>query len=319
MKKLIFFIPLLLFSFIKYQNLKPFYYQNQIIHLKAKIIFSKETNLSVLPTYKVETSLKKINPFLYKLDIIFKADNSPENKIFLITDKIETINLNSLIKTVPIKKPPLFSNVFAKNLSIINPISSVYKKDRILISFTIKCDECNIEDFSLPITEQNLTLKTKNEASYYAIIPKNKKFFTFYYFNLLQNKFDKITIPIKLKQETISTQTNINPENQTFFTPVNTLLLGIISFFLIIFIIYQRIWILIFPLIIGGYLLFQIIPKGSVILKPNTAIHILPTSKSTVIYETKTPINATILKKTDGYIKVKINNKIGWVKNENTK
>jgi len=148
------------------------------------------------------------------------------------------------------------------------------------------------------------------------IVPKNKKKIEFYYFNLKQEKFNKIEIPIILKQETISTQTDLNPEENRFFTPLNILILGIIAFFLIIFIIYQKIWILFFPLILGGYLIYVILPKGELILKRNTKVQILPTKQSTVIYITKEPQKAKILNKTDNYTKVEINKKIGWVKNE---
>jgi len=316
MRVILLLIPFFLFAeIIKYENLKPYYYENQIINLKAKIVLPKPKEIIAIPS-NVEVNLSKKNPYIYYINIKFKADNS-EHKLILVSQKFyKEFNLNSIIKIKKINPPKNYSNILANKLEIINPISSKYKNNNILVSFTLKCDNCNIKDFNLSAKEQNLTLISNNEASYYMIVPKNKKKIEFYYFNLKQEKFNKIEIPIILKQETISTQTDLNPEENRFFTPLNILILGIIAFFLIIFIIYQKIWILFFPLILGGYLIYVILPKGELILKRNTKVQILPTKQSTVIYITKEPQKAKILNKTDNYTKVEINKKIGWVKNE---
>ncbi|GAB6045058.1 hypothetical protein JCM11957_06560 [Caminibacter profundus] len=316
MRVILLLIPFFLFAeIIKYENLKPYYYENQIINIKAKIVLPKPKEIIAIPS-NVEVNLSKKNPYIYYINIKFKADNI-EHKLILVSQKFyKEFDLNSIIKIKKINPPKNYSNILANKLEIINPISSKYKNNNILVSFTLKCDNCNIKDFNLSAKEQNLTLISNNEASYYMIVPKNKKKIEFYYFNLKQEKFNKIEIPIILKQETISTQTDLNPEENRFFTPLNILILGIIAFFLIVFIIYQKIWILFFPLILGGYLIYVILPKGEVILKRNTKVQILPTKQSTVIYITKEPQKAKILNKTDNYTKVEINKKIGWVKNE---
>jgi len=210
---------------------------------------------------------------------------------------------------------PNFSGVLANELNISTPIA-LKTKEKILLSFTIKCKNCNIKDFHLK-NEENLTIINNNTASFIITLPINTKKLNFYYFNLKTQTFNKISVPIQLKENTISTQSNINPKENNFFTPLNILLLIIIALFLTIFIIFQKIWILIFPLIIGGYLISQLIPKGEIYLKKGEKVTILPTENSTIIYVIKKNQKAKILNKTNNYVQIKINNKIGWVKNEN--
>jgi hypothetical protein len=317
MRLLIFFLPLFLFAeIIKFNNLKNSYYQNQIVLLKGKIILPNDINITPIAR-NVKVILKKENPYVYNITIRFQANNNPHILMLLGPNFYKEFNLNNFIKIIPLEnKPKNFCGVFAKLLKIINPISSKYDNNKNILSFTIKCKECNLKDFNLS-NEQNLTLLNQNEASYYILLPKNKKNLTFYYFDLNTSTFQKISIPIILKQQTISTQTDINPEEKTFFTPFNILILSIIAILLVIFLIYQRVWILIFPLMLGMYLIYTLIPKGEIILPKNTKIQILPTPQSTIIYITKKPIKAEILKKSGSYIKIKFKNKIGWVKDEN--
>ena len=310
-------IPLFLLSndlIIKYLNLKPFYYQNQIIDLKIKII-SPFNDLNITSTNNVQIKISNKNPFIYIINSRFKNTKNPKF-IFITSQEVnKSIYLNELINTKTLSTIPNFSGVLADELNISTPIA-LKTKEKILLSFTIKCKNCNIKDFHLK-NEENLTIINNNTASFIITLPINTKKLNFYYFNLKTQTFNKISVPIQLKENTISTQSNINPKENNFFTPLNILLLIIIALFLIIFIIFQKIWILIFPLIIGGYLIFQIFPKGEIYLKKGEKVTILPTKNSTVIYIIKKNQKAEILNKTKNYVQIKINNKIGWVKNEN--
>jgi hypothetical protein len=317
MRLILILLPLLLFGeIIKFNNLQQNYYENQIVNLNGRIVLKNDINLTAIPSNNVEVNLTKTNPYVYQINIRFKADETPHKLILIGPRFYKEFDLNQMIKITPLEnKPQNFCGVFAKNFKIINPISSKYDKKYNILSFTIKCKNCNIKDFNLS-NEQNLTILNQNEASYYILLPKNKKEFSFYYYDLNTSTFKKVSIPIKLEEQTISTQTNVNPEENTFFTPINILILIIIAFFLVLFLIYQRVWILIFPLLLGGYLVYTIMPKGEIILPRNTKVKILPTPQSTIIYVTPSTQRAEVLKKEKNYTKIKINNKIGWVRNE---
>jgi len=314
MRLIILFFPLFLFSnsIIKYLNLKHFYYENQIAVLKIKVI-SNENNLSFFsPNLNIEVN--KTTPYIYLLNVKFKADKNSSKNIFILPTK-EIINLNKIIKLKKLSSiPSNFSHIFADNLKILNPISTIID-NKIMLSFTIKATNANLKDFN--IKDTNLTNLNQNEANYFTYLPLNTKNFTFYYFNTQKDNYQKITIPIILKENTISTQTDINPEEDKFFTPLNILILTVIAFFLIVFLIYQKIVILLIPILLGAYLIISSIPKGEKILIKNSKVRILPTQNSTVFYYPNIDTKVQILKNSHNYTKIKIDNKIGWVKNEN--
>ncbi len=312
MRIFLIFFPFLLFAdnlIIKYLNLKPYYYQNQIVNLKFKIISPvKDLNFT---SPDVELNVSNESPYIYIVNTKFKADNTPKNIIIISSSINQIINLNSVIKIKQLQPVKNFSNILAENLKIKDAISTL-SNNKILLSFTLKCKNCDIKDFHLK-NEENITVLNPNEATCLITVPKNIKNFSFYYFNTNSENFKKISVPIKLKEETISTQTDINPNENTFFTPLNILILIIIAFFLVIFLIYQKIWILIFPLIFSGMIIYEFLPKGEIILKRGDKLTILPTYNSTVIYIVKKSQKAKILNKSGNYVEIKIYNKTGWV------
>jgi len=319
MKKIFFlFIPILIFAqnnlIINYLNLKKSYYQNQIVNLKIKIL-SPTNKLQIINLDNLEINLSKPNPYIYNLNVTFQ-DNNSSHEIMLYAKEInKTINFNKIIKTIPIPKIKNFCGIVSNNLTITNPISVKYDNNQTLLSFTIKCQKCNLKNFHLNKHEK-LILDSFNEASYYIILPKTQKNLTFYYLNIKNGNFQKIKIPIILKEKTISTQTNINPKSNNFFTPLNILYLILIAIGLIIFLIYQKIWLLLIPIIFSIPLIIPLLPKGEILLKKGDKITILPTYNSTVIYIVKRTHKVPILGKSRNYVEIKINNKIGWV-NEN--
>ena len=322
MRFIFFFIPLLLFSsnlIIKYINLKPFYYKNQIVNLNMKVL-SPYPNLMFFSSSNIQLNIKQINPYIYEINTTFKADETNKTLDIYTNNNnfTQILNLNNIIKIKPLPKIKYFSGIIANNLKILNPIS-LKDKNKIILSFSLKCNNCNIEDFNLTDfkTEQKLIIDSNKEASYYIVLPLTQKKLTFFYYNLKENRFKKIEIPIILKEHTISTQTNINPTENKFFTPLNILILILLALTLIIFLIFQQIWLLIFPIILTGLIIIQFIPKGEIILKPGTKVQILPTKNSTVFYVVKKTQKAQILNKVKNYVKIKIDNHIGWVHETN--
>ena len=124
-------IPFFLFAsdlIIKYENLKPFYYKNQIVNLKFKIL-SPKPNLMFLNDSNIELNITQINPYIYQLNAKFKADDSNKTITVYTNQEEQKINLN---KKIIIKKLPHikdFCGVLADNFNIINPISSNYENN----------------------------------------------------------------------------------------------------------------------------------------------------------------------------------------------
>jgi len=304
---------------IKFPNLKNEYYENQIIDLNIKVITPKEMNLTFIPPLGGEINVSRENPFVYNVNIKYKNDNDIK-KIFIVSKIFyKEILLNNLYTTKELDKINNFSNVLAKNLNVKNVISSKYDNKYNMVSFTLTGKDANINDFTLGLKDENLTIISPQKATYLGLIQKDKKNINFYYFNTEQENFQKITIPINIKEETISTQTNLNPEENTILTPVNILILSTIAVLIIIFLVYQQIWLIIPPILLSAYLIYVNLPKGKAYLSRGTKVYILPTKNSTVFFIAPIGTEVKILKKTAKYTKIQIQNKIGWVKNEDIK
>ena len=318
MKKLILlflFTSLFASIIVKPQNLKSSYFENQMATLDFRIVLSSPNNITVLENPRFSAKLKKINDYLYTLKITTQISKKMPKVVIVGKKLYYPINLNKYITVSPLPKSQNFSRVIATDLKIKNVISSKYNKNSNIVSFDITCKNCNLKDFSLPF-EQNLTLKSKNLASYYVILPNTIKRLHFYYFNSNLDSFVPVNIPIILKNETISTQTNINPEENQFFTPLNILLIIAIIFSIIVFLVYRKFFLLIPTFALLALLVYPYIPKGNVYLPKGTKVYILPTKQSTVIYITKYPEEAKKLKSLRNYTKIQIDNKIGWVRND---
>ena len=324
MKKIILFLIFSFFAFsdnliIQYLNLKKIYYNNQIINLNIKVITPNENNLTFIKPVNSELNVTKTSPLIYNLQLVYQ-NNNDDNKLIIIGKNIyKEITLNNLYQTKPLEKIPKFCNVLADELKIKNFIASKYNDKYNLLSFTISAKNANLNDFSLNLKDENLTLISNNQATYLGLIPNDKKTLIFYYFNTKNDNFQKVDFPINIKEETISTQTNLNPEENKLFTPINILLLVITAFFIIVFLVYQKIWLLIFPVGIIAFVIYNHLPKGEVTLKKGTKVYILPTKNSTVFYIAPFKTKVKILKKLKHYTKIEINNKIGWIKNDYTK
>jgi hypothetical protein len=319
MRYLILLIASLLFAsdvIIQFPNLQKEYYENQIIDLKIKVITPKEMNLTFIPPLNSEINVTKENPFVYDVDVKYK-NNDDIKKLFIVNnDFYKEITLNDLYKTSRIDKIPGFCNVLAKKLTVKNTISSKYDDKYNIVSFTLIGNDADLNDFTLHLKDENLTVISPEKATYLGLVEKNKKKIKFYYFNTQNDNYEKITIPVNIKEETISTQTDLNPEENTLFSPTNILILSVIAFLTIVFLVYQKVWLIFPPLLLSAFLIYINLPKGDAFLTRGTKIYILPTKNSTVFYVAPIGTKVKILKKLHNYTKIEFNNKIGWVKNE---
>jgi len=322
MRYLILLFASLLFSaelIIQFPNLKKEYYQNQIIDLQVKVITPREMKLTFIPPANAHINIKKENRFVYIVDIKYINDNKRKYLIIKGPGTYKKVRLDTMYTSLPLEKINNFSNILAKKIGIENLIASKYDDKYNMISFTLKTEDANLKDFSLHLKDENLTIISPDKATYFGLVDKKKHIVSFYYFNTDKNNYEKITLPVNIKQETISTQTELNPEEDTLFTPLNIFILSLIAVFTLIFIIYKKIWLLIPPVVTTAFLIYFNLPKGEAVLNKGTHVYILPTKNSTVFYTVPSSINVKILKHSKRYSKVKIENKIGWVKNEDLK
>jgi hypothetical protein len=152
---------------------------------------------------------------------------------------------------------------------------------------------------------------------FHTIIPNNKEEFKFKYFNLIEDNFKYISIPIVVKDSSVSTQIDLNPKDSPFRKYKIILYGSLFLLFLIIYIWRKRFSYVLVVVIFGGLFLYEIKPIGKVTVKGDVKIRILPTKNSTIILKTTSKIKAEKILQRNGFIKIIFNNnKIGWIKNE---
>ena len=326
MRIILIFLAVFLFAnekllIAKFSNLKPYYYNNQIVELHLNIISAKDGKIELFDDYNRSYEVRDDNG--YFSDIIFKLEDkfpiftiklSEENKTL---DKID-LRIDSQIKYL--HPPKGFCGVLAKDIKITDMILANYDENSNIVYWTITTKNGNTEDFKLGLKNERLYFLDKNNSyssySYSAIVPINKRNFKFNYFNLEKEKYIPMSFSIKLKNETISTQTDIKPMTKSNIYLIDTLL-GIITLLWIVLFIYRRKIIYIILIIISILiLLFFNFPKKEIILQEGTQLHVLPFKQSTIFLVLGMDTKVKVLKEKNGYKKIEFNKYIGWIKDE---
>jgi len=269
-----------------------------------KYYFKTESNKFVMPTFQI---------LIYREGRIFEIVTLPSIKI-KYTD----------IAT----QDESFSNIIADKLEIKSHKTKQYTNKQLLTILEIDAVEGNLEDFKLKnVLEQGITSidgeYPNQTAIYYAIIPLHTKKLVFDYYNAVTNKFVKIQSNVTLKNELVSTQTDLNPNksNILLYKKIASAFLAFL-FFLIYFIKKRFLYIFLALIFLIICILYNM-PNEKIVIKQGSNIYILPTSNSTVFYTTKKLQRVEVLNEKDSYIKILINKEneaketIGWIKERN--
>jgi hypothetical protein len=226
------------------------------------------------------------------------------------------------IKAKKLNPPKNFCNVLAKELNVTAFESVQYSKEKNLVVMKIVAKLANLDDFTLPFSIKE-EIKSKkfefpyNKIVYYTILPHTINEMRFSYFNTDSKEFKVIRFDIVVKDESVSTQSDIKPnEDKNKYLKI-TIFVGIGTLLLLFSIFKKSILSFIFALAFIGYGIYLFIPLKKVCIKRGAKILILPTKNSTIFkINSKTRIYEE-LGRANGYIKIKLSkDKIGWVKNE---
>ncbi len=268
-----------------------------------------------------------VNRFYFKINE--KSSKMPIIKVTLYKNSkiIESRKLGAL--DIPFsqiaKGDKNFSQVIASELNLVASKTKQYTNKEVLTVIDINAKDSNLEDFSIKgIEEQGITTiedKYPNQRIiYYLIIPIHKKSVLFTYYNTSTNKLERVSIPIILSEELVSTQTDLNP-NDSNFEFYKKIAVGILAVILLVLFFWKRKKIyLFFALFFIVIFIISIIPNKTVRLKSNSVIYILPTKNSTIFKKVANEIVVEDMKRKNGFVKImfgtKGQNYIGWVKEE---
>ena len=309
--------------------------QRVAIDIKATVtkkdIKSIQTVFSNSKTYKIlnpNTKWKKNNSHSYINRYYIKfLTVEPELPTFSVSVDFDSfIAKNSIklnhIKVVTLKSDKFFSGVIASDLKLESHSEKKYDDKKNIILMEISAKSSNLSDFSLkfPIREgvdEFIDNNNEQKIFYFAIVDNSMKYFKFRYFDYISNKYILHNFKIVLQDQTLSTQTELNPKKNRYIL-YKTIALLIFAFLLIvIFIIKRKYFALVLAILILIYVGYTNIPMNSVMLKKGTGLKILPTQNSTVFYILEDDISVDIVHTKGKYIKVLLENKkIGWINSD---
>ncbi len=278
-------------------------------------------------TLKSQAKLPDIKATLI-LPQAYNATDGIETEII----NIEEYNSTQDYETATLKGPQLnvitlnpkknFSNIIANNFELVEYKTTSYDDKHNIIVLVATAQNANIEEMHFNnVYKQGIESVTSSyfdsRITYYIIIKKEIENFHFSYFNLIKNKFIRINIPIIVDDDSVTTQSDIKPKDQSRVLLKMKIAAGValVGF---IFILWQRKYIYLFLVLIPlAYILYLSIPAKQICIKEGTHIHLLPVDNSTIFETAQTKIYLQKEGSTDRYIKIKLQNeKIGWVNNE---
>ena len=215
-----------------------------------------------------------------------------------------------------------FSNILANKLSLSDFKTTSYDNQYNILLFRLQGKHTylgathfknvlkqGIESFNNSYENAKLT--------YYVIIPKEIEKFSFSYFNLLENRFHSISIPIVVDDDSVVTQSDLKPKDQSHEL-LKVEIAGVIAFVGLLFIVWRKKYVyLVFILIPLAYIAWMEVPAKEVCIKKGAKLHLLPVDNGTIFETTSSQLLLTKEGSAKGYTKIKlINDKIGWVSNE---
>jgi len=245
---------------------------------------------------------------------IYNYDNSDYyDSTLLIGAQLNVITLN------PKKN---FSNIIADTFELVEYKTTSYDNNHNIIVFVAAATNCNIEQMYFQgVFKQGIESVTSSyfdsRITYYVVINKKIENFSFSYFDLIKNRFIRINIPIIVDDDSVSTQSDIKPKDQSRVLLKMQIAAGI-AFIGFIVIIWRKRYIylglILIPLI---YIVYLSIPAKEICVKEGSPIHLLPVKNGTIFETTDSEQYFQKEGRTKGFVKVKLKNeKIGWVENE---
>lgn len=325
--------------FLSYEEVPKKVYVGEVFPVKVKAIIANEDFEEISSMLLYGENIEIINQDakwqwfsdnIFYNTFYFKANDTTSKlpniklSIYQGTNRIESATLEATqTNIVKLNGTKYFSNIIAKSLNVKKYKATYFDDKNLIVVLEIEANESNLDNFKLKwVTRDGIDSSVNNlpfhKIFYYAIIPDYVKKFDFTYFNSGKNKFEKISLPITVTDDKISTQIDLNPAESSLQIYKDSAYVVIAIVLLLLFIKRRRKTYLVLLLALIALFLYNKNPLNSVKIDKNKQIRILPTSKSTVFFTTNRTLYAQKLDEKDEYIKILLpNGKIGWIKDDN--
>lgn len=235
--------------------------------------------------------------------------------------KSTTLEGNNL-NVITLNPDKNFSNIIANSFEITDYKTTTFDDKHNIIIFIAEATNSDISAIKFNnVFKQGIESITESyrdsKVTYFLIVDKGIENFSFSYFNLLQNKFLTLNIPIIVEEDSVTTQSDLKPTSQSHEI-LKIKIATVITVAGLIFIIWRKKYIyLILILIPATYIGYLAIPSQDVCINKGAKIHLLPVNNGTIFETTQEQIHLQKEGSVTDFVKVKLpNEKIGWVKNE---
>lgn len=325
--------------FLSYQDKPERIYENQTFTITLKAMVGRDDFDTIETHFFPSSSVQILNPnakWKWYSDVTFYATyhvksngptvSLPRARVSLLQDGItvESEFLNETpIEVVTLNHDSKSSHLIAKSLHVKRFKTSRFDDTRLIMVLEMEGVEANFQDFKLNgFYKQGLDSLDgdypNQKAFYFIVFDDHLAKIQFKYFNLQNNAFETIDLPVILDEDDLSTQIGLNPKESPFEFYKN-IAIGIIILILItIFAIRRKVFYLILALVLGGYYLYTKSPFSMITIAKDTRLRIVPTEKSTIFYTTDRVLQVERLGSRENYIKILLpTGEIGWIKDEN--
>ena len=325
--------------YLSYEKLPKKIYKNQIFTVTTKVLNTNKNNsllsasfgnfygvkvLSLKP-YRIQKDFTYYDTFYFQAtetnlqtpDLFYKLLRSSEYEytpVKLSGKKSFALNLNTDAE---------FSHLLAKKFTIESYKTTHYDQNNNIIVFTAATDFANIDDFNISVASiqgfESISGDLPSQRmTYYAVIPKHLRSLNFNYFNLSDDHYIPITIPIEVDDDSVSTQMDLSPTQYNHSFAKIMIALGFILLGIILYLITRKkIYFFMIALTPILYVAWVYFPKEKLCIKSDAKIYLLPMKNSTIFHKYSSVQKLQKMGKVDEYNKVLLSNlNIGWVKDE---
>jgi hypothetical protein len=311
----VFFIRLKVLSTLPTTNTIDYIFSNaaNIEALNEKAPLRKKEGKFFYDTFYFKATAPHVRLPDIEANIVSYTQNFAPTK--LMGKEIETIQLNP---------KPDFCNIIARSFALTRYKTTTYDQEHNIVIFEATAQQTFLSDFHLnkAVSQGFESLRDTIELSkmtYFAVIDKKEENLLFSYFNTIQNNYVTLSIPIIVQEDKVTTQSDLKPQDQSK-EKIKLLIAAAIITIGIIMLLWRKKYIYAIIIIVPAvYIILALMPKEQICIKKGTKIHILPLDNSTIFEVTNKRIYLTKIGSTKNFFKVELENeKIGWIKNENT-
>lgn len=315
----------------KYSYMPKKVYENQLfpvtIIASAKDVGSKpqftfDSSSKIQPLFKKPLTIQNGSDSFYTF--YFKASKSDIRipRLFISSENgEESLEPNTVfIQTLTQRED--FCQVLAADMKIKNSQVSNYDEKSHIVTLSIEAFEANLEDMKLDQVQESGIENVERDfarvdAEFYVVVPLEEKLLKFTYFNTIKKQYVFLEVPVEVIDATVTTQSDLNPKEDSFEKLKKYTFMSLVGFFFIMFLFRRDFFYLVFGAVSLITLLTLYIPHKKICVKQGAPLYILPTQTSTVSTKIDQELDTMLLSEREGFKKVEYKEGIiGWIKNE---